>query len=177
MVDDASISDYARADIRFDEPVGYAQARLAGLHAVTTEFVAFLDDDDRLMPSWLQRSLAVMQDCDVAAASYIETNAEMERLRTHILPPATLDDLRVGVCPVNDGALIRMSVLDGVRFRPDRDTAMMFSLWLDLAAKGARFGVVGEPVWYRRLHDSNMSSTVGDVDAAWRAQAVAEHSR
>lgn len=175
VVDDAG-SGYAQGDVVFEEPVGYARARLAGLALVETEFAAFLDDDDVLMPSWLQRSRAVMQDCDVVAASYIETDAAMVRLRTHILQPATLDDLRIGVCHVNDGALIRMSVLAGVRFRPDRDTAMMFSLWLDLAAKGARFDAVAEPVWYRRLHDTNMSAATGEADARWRQAAMAEHA-
>ena len=175
VVDDAG-SGYAKGDVVFEEPVGYARARLAGLALVETEFVAFLDDDDVLMPSWLQRSRAVMQDCDVVAASYIEADADLVRLRTHVLQPATFDDLRAGVCHVNDGALIRMAVLDGVKWRPDRDTAMMFSLWLDLAARVARFGSVPEPVWYRRLHDSNMSATTGEADARWRQEAIADHA-
>ena len=49
-----------------------------------------------------------------------------------------------------------------------------YSLWLELLAKGARFGVVAEPVWSYRRHPGQMSATVGEDDARWRAEAIAE---
>ncbi|HEY6012723.1 MAG TPA: glycosyltransferase [Candidatus Limnocylindrales bacterium] len=156
--------------------VGYARARLIGLQDVTSEYIAFLDDDDVLGPDWLTKSLALAEDgCDVVAASYWETDASLQPIHSVALMPATLSRLLGGHCPVNDGALIRRSVLEGVTWHPERDTVMMFSLWLDLLARDARFGVVTEPVWYHRVHEGQMSRTIGEQDAAWRAQAIAEH--
>ena len=156
--------------------LGYAAARLYGLQDITSEYIAFLDDDDVLGPDWLARSLAFAEDgCDVVAASYWETDQYLQPIRTVALMPATLSRLMGGHCPVNDGALVRRSVLDGVRWHPERDTVMMFSLWLDLLERGVRFGVVPEPIWYHRCHDGQMSRTIGEQDAAWRAQAIAEH--
>ena len=156
--------------------LGYAAARLYGLQGITSEYVAFLDDDDMLGPDWLRKSLALAEDgCDVVAASYWETDQYLQPIRTVALMPATLSRLMGGHCPINDGALIRRSVLDGVTWHPERDTVMMFSLWLDLLARGVRFGVVPEPVWYHRCHDGQMSRTIGEADAAWRAEAIAEH--
>ncbi len=176
VVDDGSDTDYAHADFRFAN-MGLAKARLLGLRHVTTPYVAFLDDDDVLDGAWLRRSRRTMDfGYDVVAASFIETDAELNRLRTHTLPPATLEHFLGGYCPVNDGALIRRSVLEGVTWHPERGTAVMFSLWLDLLAKGARFGVVKDAwLWKRRLHDSNMSATLGEDDARWRADAIREY--
>lgn len=178
VVDDASEPEYANADIRFPARVGFARARVAAVAHVDTPFVAFLDDDDVLCDDWLARSLEVMAEgYDVVAASYVDTDAELRRLRTHSLPVPTMRDLMAGYNPVNDFALIRRSVLEGVTWHPERESALMFSLWLDLLAKGARFAVVPDRwLWQRRLHGRNMSISLGAKDAAWRAEAIAEHS-
>ena len=180
MLDDAvrSVPKGVRTVIVDDGELrlGYAGARLVGLAQATSEYVAFLDDDDMLGPDWLGKSLALAEDgCDVVAASYWETDQYLQPIRTVALMPATLSRLMGGHCPVNDGALVRRSVLDGVEWHPERDTVMMFSLWLDLLERGVRFGVVAEPVWYHRVHDGQMSRTIGEADAAWRAEAIAEH--
>ncbi len=154
--------------------LGYARARLHGLVGVTTPYVAFLDDDDVLLPNWLPLHLAAIQNADVVAGSYIETAADLRPLRTHILQTPTLADFRNRHCPVNDGALIRRSVLENVTWHPERDTVMMFSLWLELAVRGARFRVVNEPTWLHRLHGANMSAKIGRRDAKWRREAIAE---
>lgn len=151
---------------------GYAAARVIGVQHATGDYLAFFDDDDVAMPDWLPAHLAKAEEgFDVVAGSYIETDANLRRLRTHILETGTLEGLRAGRCPVNDFALIRRSALLGVRWRPDLNTAMMLSLWLSLAAKGARFATVAKPTWYRRLHDANMSARTADADL--RAQAIA----
>jgi glycosyltransferase involved in cell wall biosynthesis len=156
--------------------LGYAAARLFGLVGVTSEYIAFLDDDDVLGPDWLRKSLALAEDgCDVVAASFWETDQYLQPIRTVALMPASLSRLMGGHCPVNDGALIRRSVLEGITWHPERDTVMMFSLWLDLLAQGVRFGVVAEPVWYHRIHGGQMSRTIGEADTAFRAMAIAEH--
>ena len=124
VVDDASGHDYAKADIRFDEPVGLAMARIFALDDVDTPFVAFLDDDDVLEPDWLERSRETMAEgYDVVAASFIETDAELIRVRAHSLTVPTMTDMLTGYCPRNVFALVRRSLLDGVKWKPERRTA------------------------------------------------------
>lgn len=151
--------------------LGYTYARLRGLARVESEFVAFLDDDDVLLPNWLPEHLEAMEGHDVVAGSYIETDADLVPLRKHFLPPATLADFERGHCPVNDGALIRRSVLDGITWHPERDKAMMFGLWADLTRKGARFTATTTPTWMHRLHDGNMSAHLDERDMDYRMAA------
>lgn len=151
---------------------GYALARLRGLEQVTTEFVAFLDDDDVLLPNWLPLHLAAMDGHDIVAGSYFETDALLRSRVPVVLATATVDGLASGFCPVNDGALVRRSVLDGITWHPERDTAMMLSAWFDLAKAGARFTTVAEPTWLHRLHIANMSAHLDERDAEFRRLAL-----
>lgn len=140
-----------------------------------TTYAALLYDDDALMARWLPLSLAKAEEgCDVVAASFWLTDEELRPTYARTLQPATLSYLLSGQCPVNDGALVRMSLLDGVTWHPERKTVMFYSLWLELAAKGARFGVTDEPCWYYRQHAGQMSRSAPESDARWRAEAIAE---
>lgn len=164
--------------VRLPENRGFGAARLAGVERSTGDYLAFFDDDDVAMKSWLPMHLdKIEQGFDVVVGSYIETDAELVRLRTHVLEPATFEGLLAGRVPVNDGALIRRSILEGVTWHPERGTVLMLSLWLELAARGARFTTVARPTWYRRLHDANMSSGIGELDARLRLEAIAEFVR
>lgn len=147
---------------------GFTYARMRGLEQLDTEYVAFFDDDDVMLPNWLPEHLEAMAGYDVVAGSYIETDADLVPLRKHFLPPATLADFERGHCPVNDGALIRRSVLDGITWHPELDKVMMFRLWSDLLRAGARFTSTTTPSWLRRLHDGNMSAHLGDMDPVLR---------
>lgn len=184
VVDDASRLDYAprlakRYGVRcfrHAERIGYAWSRVFGLRQAKGRYVAFLDDDDALLPRWLGQHLERMADADVVAGSYLETDAYLYPMTPAVtLRLATFEGLLGGHCPVNDGALVRRSVLEGVTLRADRDTVMMYSLWLALAARGARFATVAEPTWLYRHHGANMSAHLDDRDAARRAEMVAEY--
>lgn len=156
--------------------VGLARARAYAMAQADGDYVAFCDDDDVFRPDWLPLALEKAQTgYDVVGSSYVETDADLVPLRTHHLLTTTFADLLAGHVWTNDSSLIRMSALDGVSLRPERETAMMMTLWLDLAARGARFAVVPKPTWYRRLHASNMSAGIGGRDALLRRQAIAEH--
>lgn len=157
---------------RLPENRGFAAARVAGVERATGDYLAFFDDDDVAMKAWLPTHLdKIEQGFDVVAGSYIETDAELRPLRTHVLEPVSLEGLLAG------RALIRRSVLEGVTWHPERGTVLMLSLWLELAARGARFTTVARPTWYRRLHDSNMSGALDDRDGQLRLEAIAEFVR
>ncbi len=183
VVDDGSPTSAARPIVR-DAGArylrvrhgGYIRARMAGLLEVETPYVAFLDDDDALLDDWLSAHRSAMDaGADVVAGSFFETDAMLAVEREVTLAPATFDDLMAGDCAVNDGALIRRSLLERVTWHPERQTAAMFSLWLDLAADGAVFAAVQSPTWLHRLHGASMSTALDARDDRWRAKAIASH--
>jgi glycosyltransferase involved in cell wall biosynthesis len=154
---------------------GYSHARVAAFSQVTSQYLAFIDDDDVLLPRWMKLHLDIMeQGQDVVSGSYWETDAELRQTKPVVLELATLDGLRCGYVPINDGSLIRVSAQHGIPWRPDRDKVMMMSMWLALAAKGKSFATIEEPVWLHRLHGSNMSANLDEQDAKFRAEAIAE---
>lgn len=160
---------------RLPHNVGYAAARVAALEDVDSPFLAFIDDDDALLPNWHRLHLdKIAEGHDVVSASYWETYAGLKRKEAVILEPATLEGLLAGHVPVNDGSLIRTSVLEGIPWRPERDKVMMMSMWLALAANGRSFATITEPCWLHRLHGSNMSASLDEQDAAFRREAIAE---
>jgi glycosyltransferase involved in cell wall biosynthesis len=155
--------------------VGYSAARVAALEHVDSRYLAFIDDDDVLLPRWMKLHLDLIeQGHDVVSGSYWETDAELRQTKQVTLGLASLDGLKSGYVPINDGSLIRVSALNGIPWRPDRDKVMMMSMWLALAAKGKSFATIEEPVWLHRLHGSNMSSNLDEQDAKFRAEAIAE---
>ncbi|MFC5817737.1 glycosyltransferase family 2 protein [Nonomuraea harbinensis] len=86
VVDDGSVDGTAavvedfRADlpglavIRNPEPLGLADARNAGLSAVSGRYVTFLDGDDWLAPGYLARLVAVIDGlgCDFVRADHVQ---------------------------------------------------------------------------------------------------------
>jgi hypothetical protein len=76
---------------------------------------------------------------------------------------------------INDGSLMRRSVLEGVTWHPERDDVMMLSLWLELASKGARMVNIDTPTWMYRWHSTNKSYGVRtERDADFRRLAIGE---
>lgn len=154
---------------------GYSPARVAAYERTDSPYLAFIDDDDVLLPRWHRLHLEKMADgFDVVSASYWETDRDLKRTRPIVLGLASLEGLRSNYVPINDGSLLRREAIAKETWRPDRDKVMMMSMWLALAAHGARFATIEEPVWLHRLHGSNMSAALDEQDARYRAEAIAQ---
>jgi len=186
VVDDAGLSsaeDTARrfgADyIRRDVNGGVAATLAAGFEASDSTYTSFWGDDDIMLPDWFTLNLAAIEDADVVANSYNLVGPDLDFRQPYILPPVTFEDLKADIVAVNDGALLRRSVAEGL-LRPERERAMMLTLWLALAAKGARFVTITEPTWLYRRHTSNMSGPLPLVReprfAELRREAIAEYA-
>ena len=78
----------------------------------------------------------------------------------------------------NDGSLVRRDAVE--RLRPERERAMLLTLWLELASAGKSFSTITEPTWLYRRHAGNISTfLVSQRDARFyelRRQAIAEYT-
>lgn len=163
--------------LRLEENRGVAGALAAGFSQVDTPYYALWGDDDYFLPNWFRLHLAkITEGYDVVAGSYWRTDAELNRKKSAVtLPVATFEALRQGQVSVNDGALVRRDAIGDIEFRPERERAMMMTFWLAMAAKGAKFGVISEPTWLYRRHDTNLSNQRSDHDNALRREAMQEY--
>lgn len=184
VVDDCSTLEGAKAVakklgtdyMRLPENRGVAGALYHGFQQVDTEFYALWGDDDAFLPNWFKLHLhKIAEGYDVVAGSFWRTDAELNRKkRAVILPVATFEDLKRGDVRVNDGALVRTE--SAVKFRPERERAMMMTFWLKMAAEGRKFGVVTEPTWLYRRHATNLSNKRSAHDNELRREAMAEYA-
>ncbi len=77
----AAASDRRFRVIRHDDPRGLGAARNTGIAAVDTPLIGFLDGDDELMPSALERLTSTLSrtGSDLAAAAYVRSRFDGER--------------------------------------------------------------------------------------------------
>lgn len=183
VVDDASETLEAKAIakrlgvdyMRLPENRGVAGALAAGFDASDSPFTSFWGDDDYMLPRYLPLHLAKMAEgYDVVSASYWWADADLGLVRQVSLAPVTLSDLLRGQVSANDGSLLRRSALGGITWRPERERAMLMTMWLALAKADRKFATLSEPTWLYRRHDANMSNHLSEHDASLRRQAIAE---
>ena len=184
VVDDSNsgngrgVAETAGVDYTRTAHIGTSRARLVGLEWADTPFVAFFDDDDYMLDNWYRLHVAPMPNADVVTSDYYDADANLRPTKERRFPQPSLPDLLACRVTVNDGSLIRRSVLESVTWHPERDDVMMLSLWLELATKGVRFVNVTEPTWLYRWHGTNKSYTVRtERDAEQRREAIAEYAR
>lgn len=130
--------------VSVDASVSVAEARNRLITAATTEWVAFLDDDDTLYPHHVTTLLAASEDadvviphCDVSGTplpkGYCNTEFTREDLAAHGCFPVTV--------------LARRSALVAVGGFPVDATWEDHAAWNLLADAGARFKVVASRTW------------------------------
>jgi glycosyltransferase involved in cell wall biosynthesis len=166
--------------MRLPENRGIAGTLFAGFEASDRPFTSFWGDDDYMLPRYLPLHLGkIAEGFDVVSSSYYQTNAELKITRDVILPLPTMPDLLAGRVTANDGSLIRRTALEGIPWRPERERAMLMTMWLALVSAGRRFATLTEPTWLYRRHGSNMSSLRrrDEHDMSLRREAIAEYRR
>ena len=98
---------------------GACAARNTGLAMARTEFVLFLDADDRLLPRAIEHHLAVMgqhRDALMVFGSNHVISADGARIRKNVVPAqdVTLEDLAMTVTPCPSQCLYRRSTVQQV---------------------------------------------------------------
>lgn len=182
VIDDAStdgtvgvLASYSDARIRVisQNRGGEAVARNRGLEAATGEYLAFLDADDLYLPNSLGDMSSYLDahpeiDCVFCDGYFCDEKDEiLGRLSAvrpgvftgDILEPLLLDPavITVPVCTMTRLRTIRAAC---VRFDPALVIGPDWDFWIYLA-RHARFGYLGRPTCMYRVHNANVSRTVG----------------
>ena len=184
VVDDASEDAYGNEAIcqrlqvdylRNDVNMGVAATLVRGYDATDSEFSMFWGDDDFMLPTYLPLHLArIRQGFDAVSGSYYLADHNLNILRPQRLPAVTFRDLMRGQCNAVDVSLMRRSSLPP--WRPERERAMLMTMWLALTSAGRDIAVLRQPTWLYRRHLSQLSHTrPSDHDMALRLEAIAEY--
>jgi glycosyltransferase involved in cell wall biosynthesis len=163
------------------ENQGAAAARNAGLRAARGEFVAFLDADDRWLPAFLERQMALLKnngaDLVFADALLFGDSPLDGRTFMQIDPPrgeVTAENLlSVKVTILTSTVLARKApILDAGLFDVALRRGQDFDLWLRLAKAGARFAYTREVLAHYRIVESGLSG--GPISQLKRTLSVLE---
>jgi hypothetical protein len=161
--------------LALEEQGGAAAARMRALAQCDAPLIAFIDQDDRWLPTKLERQVERLRAepqvqvvhtdiVHVAASGKRLVDAELENQRRAEIGYEALDRdelLRVffrGVTIRLVTALLRRDAFDSVAgFDARHPGAEEWSLWVRLAAAGHRVAHIPEPLAERRVHGGNTS--------------------
>ncbi len=153
---------------------GRAQAANLGLQHASGEFIAFLDDDDWLLPEHISRLLVALREAPSAIAAYsgvdmvgFEDGHEVFMHRFN----DPFDVLRLGYnnfMPIHAVLFRRQAIERGCAFDPQLDMFEDWHFWLQLARLGAFVHVDDISAKYRSARGSGVGlpSAEHDISAA-----------
>ena len=153
---------------------GRAQAANLGLQHANGEFIAFLDDDDWLLPEHISRLLVALREAPSAIAAY--SGVDMVRFEDgHEIFMHRFNDpfdaLRLGYnnfMPIHAVLFRRQAIERGCALDPQLDMFEDWHFWLQLARLGAFVHVDDISAKYRSARGSGIGlpSAEHDVSAA-----------
>jgi tetratricopeptide (TPR) repeat protein len=172
VVDDGSsdstaaiVSGYPSVRLIQQSNSGLASARNAGILATQCEWVALLDDDDWFAPDMLEKleeAAAAETGVDlIYAATYrVDHQGRIigRNLRGHRPPAAPLAALAIENFILCSAVCVRRrTLLDAGLFDPSVRLCEDQDLWLRVAALGARFAYISQPLAYITKQTTTMS--------------------
>lgn len=164
-------------------PLARAAAANAGLQAATGDWIAFLDDDDRLVPDHLKNLFAALDALPGARVAYSQSlllDGQGQPVRKLGGPFDRLALFRSNYIPIHAALFARSLVAEGCRF--DETLAMFedWDFWLQLSLRSA-FAFVAQPTaLYHAATGESGAGSEGNRDReallANRARMVAKWS-
>lgn len=176
VVDDGSPDDVAAVVDAYptvrciaQENRGLSEARNAGLRACSSEYIVFLDSDDRLLPNALETGADALDACEPCAFAWGFNRPMDERGELLPLPPTSYqgdttyaDLLERNIVGAPVGVIFRTAHLRAVGgFSSDLKNLEDYELYLRMARRYP-FRCHGQLIADYRRHGANMS---GDLDA------------
>jgi GT2 family glycosyltransferase len=179
VVDDGSADDTAQVMAQYDSRLcyirqanrGVAAARNTGIRASRGEYLTFLDDDDRFLPTKVERQVRLLSSqpkSGLVHCRYYRADGEGHLLdKPSLLPQGDILDslvrwnfVWVGGPLVRRECFERVGVFDeaGPQITADWD------MWLRIARAGYEFGCVQRPIGVYRIHPESMMSNVHNLE-------------
>jgi len=149
----------------FQENKGLGGARNAGILASETEYILPLDADNKLLPSYIEKGIKVLEEHPEVSVVYGNAKLFGDKQGELIPGPFNLQRLMLGNY-IDACALVRKSALEKAGMY-DRMKIMGYEdwdLWLRIAFSGGQFHYINETLFeYRVRHDSMMKSVNANV--------------
>lgn len=166
--------------------LGPAGGRNLGIKKARSEWLAFLDGDDYWLPQRVEKMLAAVeadQSVDVVFAdALIEQDGTLTKTRQSLLMPVPgntnnmLEHLFKRNCINMCAVLMRTELAKKVLFDEQLQSAEDYDFWLRVAATGAKFKYIDEPlVVYRRYGKSLSSNRLHSVASTLKMLQKNEH--
>jgi len=181
VVDDGSTDDTTTAMAQYAGRVVYlkqinqdvAAARNTGIRAATGAYLTFLDDDDLMLPTKIERQvqlLAAHPDAGLVHCRFYHVDSDGNVIdKIGVLPEGQV--LRPLLCRnfVWMGApLVRRQCLDQVGLFDEQipATCADWDMWLRIAQAGYPFACVQEPLGSYRVQQDSMLAKVDELESA-----------
>ena len=144
---------------------GEASARNRGVALASSEYVAFLDQDDVWAPDKLERQMELFLRDPQLALTFTAYNrigeSEQSVVRVHGWEPSpehALRELLNGCCITPSTVVVRRDILAEIGpFDESLWLGCDWTMWLEIAAAGHRIGYEPEPLTDYFVHETNMS--------------------
>jgi tetratricopeptide (TPR) repeat protein len=175
VVDDGSTDDTARVMEQYTGRITYIKqdnqgpggALETGFQGASGEYINFLDHDDLMMPTKIERQVQVLDsqpEIGLVHCGYYEIDKDGNLLEKYCpLPEGSLEEL---ACwdPIWSGApLVRRQCLDHVRLFDKQIRTCDWDLWLGIAQAGYRFACVQEPLGAYRILPGSQASHIDKI--------------
>lgn len=141
--------------------LGPAKSRNLALDSTNTEFIAFMDADDKAVPTRFEKQLSYLKthpDVGVCG-SWLTFFGKKNNVVKHNI---NHDEIKVGFlnhCAIgNPTVMLRKSSLGNLRFNEEMIVAEDYSLWSQLIAF-TKFHNIPESLLFYRWHPNNISQT------------------
>lgn len=174
VVDDGSTDDSYEAISHYKDSIkilrqhnqGVANARNAAIRSLSSEYIAYLDADDRWLPHKLQVQVDYLEQHPNVAAVHsgvVYIDADGSRLaenKVQWFPPEQMtfaNLLRHNTITLSS-VLQRRSSLDDELFAQRAAPCEDWDLWLRLVADGHRVGYIADSLAEYRVHSANSSA-------------------
>jgi glycosyltransferase involved in cell wall biosynthesis len=156
--------------IRNETNLGLTRTCNVGLRAATGEFVSFLDSDDLIEPTKIEKQIAVMDarpEISVVNVRHWHIDQNGVKLdKTGLLPEGerVLHDLVLVRMWWIGGTLFRRTCFDIIGTFDENLIYQDWNIWLRCALAGLKFACVQEPLGSYRLHPVTMSGSASNAE-------------
>lgn len=185
LIDDGSTDggrfvadDYVERGVKVIHQVnkGLSAARNTGIMNASGDYVVFLDSDDVLLPTYVERIEKVFEDTDADVVSPSFTQFGGVQGDVILMPRPSFDDFktgnRVGYC----SAIKRSALLECGGLSPRMTWGFEdYHLWFDLLKRGKKLYTIPEPLWKYRVRSNSMISVANQHSAELIAQIIKDH--